>query len=198
MTQDELFDLNATCLAQGFQTEAVGYVREPKSSIESRFFQKYRILHFPKLTELHSAYPSYSDSLTKFEEVFGEGNVSYWRYGSDTLFDKCVVKDFLFRLGINPHKLTIKRANESISLRAFRFLYAYRQLGPDPAPGSLALQYNRRLIKELRHLKGPKSSYSKELIDPILKSNQDDIQWANSKLDSPFPPRIHGRASRVR
>ena len=142
-TQDELSCFNATCLTQGFQTEAIGYLREPKSGIESRFYQKYKGLHFPKLTELQSVYPAYNETLTKFEKVFGEENVFYWRYGNDRLFDKCIVKDFLFRLGIKPHKLNAVRANESISFRAFRFLDTYRRLGPTPIPAELVLQHNK-------------------------------------------------------
>jgi len=190
LTKDELSDLNATCLALGFQTEAVGYLREPKSWIESKFQQHLKGamidgMQRPGIDQLHKRFPRYREALSKFEEVFGARNVSYWGYEAD---GKCVVKDFLFRLGIKPRQITIQRRNESLSLRCNRFLYTYRKLGPAQIPGDLLIAHNRKLVSRLRHLKGPKLSFSKELIDPIIKSYQEDILWANSKLDSPLPP----------
>ena len=121
LTQDEVFKLNATCLGQGFQTEAVGYLREPKSKIDCGFQQRVKSVHKFSLNKLHRVYPSCRETLSKYYEVFDEGNVSYWTYGTHTLFDNCVVKDFLFRLRIKPHQLTVDRSNESLSLDAIRF-----------------------------------------------------------------------------
>jgi glycosyltransferase involved in cell wall biosynthesis len=187
LTQDELSDLNAICLALGFQTEAVGYVREPKSRIESAFQQRLKSMHPTDIGELDDVFPQYRQALGKFGNVLGDSNVSYWRYGTDTLVDQCVVKDFLFRLGIRPKQITVQNDNESISLRSVRFLYTYRKLGPGVEPGSHVLKHNEMLVHQLTALNGPKLSFSKTLIDPIIESNQDDIQWVNSKLDSPLP-----------
>ena len=185
LAPDELNDFNETCLASGFRVRAVGYLRNPKSSIESIFQQRYKTGHSPNLKRLQSVYPRYEKSLGQFEEVFGKGNVSYWLYETETLTEKCVVKDFLFRLGIKPEQVVFVRINESLSLPGFRFLYTYRRFGPEQ-PSRHVMLGRVKLFETLGSLKGPKLSFSKELIDPIIEKNREDIGWANRKLGTPF------------
>ncbi|BBM87492.1 hypothetical protein [Candidatus Uabimicrobium amorphum] len=186
LTKDELFNLKETCLSLGFHTTTVGYLREPKGYIESSFQQGFKSLHELAFFE-HLPYPNYRKTLTQFEEVFGNKNVSYWLYDKDRFIDRCVVKDFLSRLGVKPRQITTKQSNKAMSIYTFRFLYTYRKLGPALIPGKLVQQHNNLLFNKLRELEGPKLSLSKEIIDPIIESNWEDIAWANSKLENSFP-----------
>ncbi|BBM87493.1 hypothetical protein [Candidatus Uabimicrobium amorphum] len=185
LTQDELSEFNKMCLNYGFQTQIVGYLREPKSLIESQFQQVLKGVHHVVSWE-NLPYPDYKQKLIHFEKVFGRENVSYWLYDRNKFV--CVVKDLLFRLGIKSDQLTVKYTNKSLSLRAVRFLYTYRKLGPALAPDIWIQKGRKKLIGKLRELKGVKLSFSKEIIDPILENNKEDITWANSRLDYPFPP----------
>ncbi|BBM87494.1 hypothetical protein [Candidatus Uabimicrobium amorphum] len=187
LAQDELSEFNAMCLTHGFKVEAVGYLRDPKSCIESEFQQVLKDMHEVSFFQ-NLPYPNYQKTLSKFEEVFDRENVDYWLYDKDKLIDGCAVIDFLFRLGIKPRHLTIKQNNKSLSFRAVQFLYTYRKLGPVLVPNHLIKKRHWLLVQKLRELKGPSLSFSKKVIAPIIKSNHEDIKWANSRLNYPFSP----------
>jgi len=77
----------------------VGYIRSPKSYMESSFQQQVKTKKAQ--FDLHSLYPRYRQRLEKFDEVFGKENVLFWKFDPSNLLNSCVIQDFCSRLNIN-------------------------------------------------------------------------------------------------
>ncbi|BBM87487.1 hypothetical protein [Candidatus Uabimicrobium amorphum] len=186
LEENDLSELNRVSSSLGFKVEAIGYLREPKSRMEAVFQQK---IKFPyKYTSLEDLfYPDYQKKLIKFENVLGKDNVLFLLYDRKNLLEKCVVKDFCFRLGIKTDAWEIHRYNESIPLRALRFLYTYKKFGLLSTKESNHKKQYNRLIRRLKDLKGPKMSFSLKIVNPIIEEKQQVIDWINSRLNVPFP-----------
>jgi hypothetical protein len=93
-----------------------------------------------------------------------------------------VVRDFCARLGIDLPAAAIRRTNEALSLPALRFLYTYRKFGPAFGSGDKARQENARLVHRLQTLPGPRFRLHHDLVDPLMESNRDELQWMDERV----------------
>ncbi|MGZ8151558.1 MAG: hypothetical protein ACXW0Q_01220 [Methylovulum sp.] len=173
----------------------VGYIREPKSYMESSFQERlkggYFNLDFEKL------YPKYRERVEKFDNTFGKENVKLWKFSPAKFKNGCVVQDFCTRLGIEFPAALIKRTNESLSLGAISFLYTYRKYGPGYGTGRMVIKENKLLINRLSQLAGSKMHFSWESVDPVLTAHRSDIQWIESRMDEPLVEKTKRGANNI-
>ena len=170
----------------------VGYVRTPKSFMESVFQQ--RLKSGVIKLDFEDLYPDYKRKFEKFGTVFGWDNIQFWLFDPKTFPDGCVVQDFCKRLNISMRKENIVRINESLSKEAISLLYTYRLYGPGYGFSEIALRgEGNRVIKETRRLavclsnfKGNKFRFSSSFVQPILSRHHEDIAWIEEKLGLPL------------
>jgi hypothetical protein len=160
---------------------AIGYVRSPKSFMESYFQQavKDNELNFLSFDWL---YPNYRRRFEKFEAVLGRDNVTYVKFNSKTLKNGCVVRDFCSRIPVDIKSAHISRINDGLSLPALKFLWIYRRLGSGYGVGACAIEKNKKIIRVLSKIEGPKVCFSWKSVRPILDFYADDIAWMESRL----------------
>jgi hypothetical protein len=162
------------------ELHAVGYVRSPVSFMESVYQQRLKAGN-PGL-DLRKIYPRYRMRLKKFEAQLGAAHVEYWHFDPRSFVKGCVVRDFCQRIGIVFAGEDVARVNDSLSLRAIRLLYAYRQFGPGYGKGEGAMKENRALIQRLLQLPGPKLRLHRDAVAPTLAEYRDDIAWMEARL----------------
>jgi hypothetical protein len=163
---------------------AVGYVRAPKSYIESSFQQNVKRGY--SNFNLRPLYPFYQKRFEKFEDIFGRENVKYWLFDPANFEAGCVVRDFLNRLGYRLASEHVVRVNESLSLEALAMLYAFRKYGDGFGVGKQAMLENERLLRKLAEVKGAKFRLSPDRVRPILDLNTEDTQWMEERLGQRF------------
>jgi len=168
---------------------AVGYVRSPKSYMESAFQEKTKRSN-PLLDFSHNnLYPKYRKELRKFDEVFGKDNVQLWKFDPATFTNGCVVQDFCTRLGIDFPVTAIKRANDSFSREALAFIYTYHKYGPGfSAGGTTAImgKGNDLLNSRIATLRGSKIRFSWAAVEQRLEARQADIDWVERRMGASF------------
>lgn len=162
----------------------VGYVRPPKSFMESAFQQGLKGGNFASLN-LERVFPQYRKRLEKFDLVFGRENVQFWKFDRESFRGGDVVEDFCTRLGFEIASEQLHHRNEGLSLGAVRLLFAYRKFGPGYGVGPKVVAENFQLTKRLSQLQGgSKLRFAPELIKPILKMYRSDIEWIEKRLGS--------------
>jgi len=85
----------------------IGYVRSPKSYIESAFQQS--IKGYLNNFNIDGMYPIYRNKFEKFDTVFDKENVKLFYFNPDTLVDKNVVLDFCSKVGMTINDSTLER-----------------------------------------------------------------------------------------
>jgi hypothetical protein len=159
----------------------VGYVRSPKSYMESSFQE--RLKRSSPALDFENLRPKYRKKLEKFDLVFGKENVMLWKFDPSTFTNHCVVQDFCRRLGIKFPKENIERKNESLSREAVAFLYAYRKYARKLNNSkSFSLKEDALLVNCLTQLKGSKLRFASEVVQPVLDANRIDIEWMENRL----------------
>jgi len=163
----------------------VGYVRSPKSFMESVFQEQLKagILNKADLPlKTITIYPHYQWRFEKFGKVFGWDNVRFWLFNSENFHNGCVVQDFCSRLKIPLYKNNIIRRNQSLSKEAISLLYAYCLYGNNYDLSKLTMKEKHKIAYKLYNLRGDKFYFSSSLIKPILSHHQKDIIWMEEKL----------------
>ena len=160
------------------EIKIIAYVREPFSYITSAFQQLLK--HPTKNLTIEQAYPHYRKKLHKFDIVFGRENVYLWKFDPKYLYQGDVVLDFCKRLNIQIDKTKIKKVNESLSKEAIQLLYIYRKFYEKNKQGKKS--YNQQMIERISLIGKEKFRLSPSLVNPILKINQEDIQWMEIRL----------------
>lgn len=180
LSEDEFRLLAEFLSSAGREVNAVGYIRSPKSFIESVFQQKLtaRELNF----NIKSHYPNYRKLFEKFITVLGKEKIQFWPFNPKSFFSGCVVQDFCKRTGIHFQPHDVIYDNTGLSLHATKLLYAYRKLGPGFGQGYDAVLENHMLVSKLRQAEGPKFRFHSTLIEPIIEKHRKDIEWMEAQL----------------
>ena len=159
----------------------VGYVRSPKSYMESSFQERLK-MNAVKL-DFENLRPKYRNRLEFFDIAFGKENVMFWKFDPIAFKNKCVVQDFCSRLDIAFPENQIKRRNEGLSREAIAFLYTYRKYASEQGNNKkFSVKENVALVNHLTHLKGSKFRFATEVIKPVLAANQADIEWMEQRI----------------
>lgn len=159
----------------------VGYVRPPVAYMQSAFQQRLKGGDFSHFS-WDALYPRYRSRFMKLDDVFGRENVDLYPFRTENLHSGDVVTDFAWRQGIKTDGLISKRSNESLSLEAAAVLYAARVFG---FKGSYR-GYNDdedRLVSKISSLGDEKVIFSKRLVEPIIESQSEDLDWINNRLE---------------
>lgn len=167
----------------------VGYVRTPKSYIESLFQQRVKGGH--NKFNIENFYPYYRNEFEKFDLVFGSKNVKLFKFDPKSFPNGNVVMDFCNRLGINMKVEETIRANDSLSKEALSLIYIYRKYGPGYGVGKNVIQINNKIINRIQNIGKTKIKFSTALINPILEQNREDILWMEKRLDAKLTENIH-------
>lgn len=161
----------------------IGYIRPPKSYIESAFQQTLKFaISYPNVRDIviGQRYPFYTRLFKKFYDVFGEKNVTLWKFDPASFQNRCVATDFLYRLGITLPRNQIVTSNEGLSLEAVSFLYAYLRYG---IKRKFIPRQGAAFINELsKYNSERKLKFSSKIIYPILHKNKADIDWIQNRI----------------
>lgn len=177
--------------------EVVGYIRPPKGYMESSFQEKVKLGSGKKLV-LDSLYPDYRSRIEKFDNVFGEAQVSLWKFAPATFPNGCVVEDFCGRLGIDFPVPSIKRINESLSRNAVAFLYTYARHGQGIPAGKQGDKEKKLLTERLSKMEGSKMQFAWPPVLSVLKEHQNDIAWMENRLGESLKEQFHEQNNPIR
>jgi hypothetical protein len=171
----------------GHDLRCVGYIRKPKSFMESIFQERLKKRRMtPK--DVPDLYPDYRTKFAKFETARDRLGVAvdYWLFEPETMPHGCVVRDFCARLDIPFDPADVVRHNEGLSLPAIRLLQTYRTFGAERANSIKRKAGNRQLVAALATLGGPKFRLHSETAAPILAAQAEDIAWMEARLGAPL------------
>jgi hypothetical protein len=159
---------------------AVGYIRPPQAFMESAFQQRIKL--GASKFNVANLYPNYRKRFEKFINVLGKENVRFWRFEPSAFPSGCVVQDFCSRLGIQFGPRDVLRINEGLSLQAVALLYTHAKFGPDYGVGARVMRQNKKLVRRVARLKGPKLRFHSSLVRPVIESRQEDIRWMEAQI----------------
>jgi hypothetical protein len=159
----------------------VGYVRPPGGYMASGFQQRAREGAVSRL-DLAREYRNYRQGFSKFDDVFGRGNVHLWKFDPGTFPGNCAVRDFCSRLGIALPVRRIVRFNESLSRQAVGLLYTYYSLGTKHGFYAGRVPQDEKLGALLAGVGSDKFRFSPDAVRPVLEKNQADIKWMEARL----------------
>jgi len=176
----ELARLRGMIESMGYRAHVVVYLRPPLAWLASMFQELLKSGHHAFVDQLllrpHGDTPNagahgcdYLRQVAAFEDVFGKGNLSVRSFRGRGLAEGCVVADFCRHCGIAMPRRRIRRVNESLSLDATRFLFAYNRFcrPQERRPFGEVLLLLRRLQEELP---GLPLRLHPELLSPVLPS----------------------------
>lgn len=182
---NELKELHSLLTNYTKEIIAVAYVRSPKSYIESAFQQtlKFAVLSKgvskdsrAKTVVIKQRFPRYQTWFEKFDQIFGEKNVYFWKFDPSTFPNNCVVTDFCQRLNINISSDSIIRVNEGLSSGAVSLLYAYLTYEKKSSVTK------KKFIDLLcQYQDGKRLRFSSAIIAPILEENRTHIEWMENR-----------------
>lgn len=179
-SKDDLILLKKFLTPHFEKISIIGYVRPPASYMESAFQEQVKggLVTFNP----NNFYPHYRQKFEKFDAIFGKENVALVKFSKNELYKEDVVKDFCNRLGYDIQDQDIHRVNETLSLEAVACLYAQRKFGSGFGAYQDATKHNNILLRALSKIGNNKLSFGKEIINPMLSMNSDDIKWMEDRL----------------
>lgn len=180
LEEDELVALRQVLAEVFSDIRVIGYVRSPKSYMESAFQQS--VKGFSAQLNLQALYPEYRLRFEKFDRVFGRDRVLLRKFVPAEFPGQCVVTDFCRIIGWPIASEQIVRTNESMSFTAVSMLFAYRKYGPGYGVGHGVMYENSRLVEKLATLTGPKLHFSDHLVADVLQSKYADVRWMEARL----------------
>ncbi len=165
--------------------EVVGYVRNPKSHMESSFQQRLKNTFDSKIN-VRVFSPKYRFLLEKFDHFVERENVHIWPFDAKIFPEGDVVMHFCKQLGIRPPASKVTVQNQSLSRNAISLLYTHRRYMREPDTGRSGATASRLLIDKLHELKGSKLKFHPDwVVNPIMK-NLDQIDWLQQRHDIDF------------
>ncbi len=162
------------------QILVVGYVRPPRSAIESGFQQDLKSSVFRKRIVKNPF--EQLKNFERFDRVFGKNNVKLWKFDRANLLNGDEVEDFCHRLGIKiPTERQNEPHNESLSAPALKLLFTYRSFYPY-GKGNAAVKASERMVTALGKIKGKKLRISPKVIEPFLYKMRDEIAKIEERI----------------
>lgn len=166
--EKELQCLRDTISKYGHEILIIVYVRGIYDYIDSAFQQLIKGGGLSRFS-VSAAAPNYM-KLERLIKIFDKELISFCYFARDDLHGNDVVSDFVYRIGLRRSSIEIVETNEGISLRALKFLYIFRQYGPQFEKNSLWIKRNNTIVSRLARLKGPKLKLSPNLTKQVVES----------------------------
>ncbi|MEP2785163.1 MAG: hypothetical protein ABJO67_17345 [Pseudoruegeria sp.] len=165
---------------------AIGYVRSPRSFVNSAFPQVLKDTDY-KTLDLTPFWPRYRTSFEPILEAFGPENVTLKRYHPADLYDGNVVLDIFQQLGLQPPSERPEKANQALSLEATALLFTQRCLGDGYVQGFPGAQRGNNLfIAGLQSIGSQKFAFSETWLQSYIQNSLDDIHWMEKILGKPL------------
>jgi hypothetical protein len=170
------------------QIIAIVYLRDPAGYAASLYQQSLKT-RLPA-ADLRGLYPRYRRRLRPWVKALGRRGVIFLPYSPEMYPGDALMRDFAAHGGIDPTAMNPlpRRANASLSAEATALLYCYRKAYPhiqgDPA-------WRRAEAKMVFRLKGfgeRSFSFAPSAVAQLTKGHEADLDWAEARLGSPFPP----------
>ena len=185
---ESLFDERSIVALRDFLTplfdggvKVIGYVRSPYQYKNSRLQE--RIKSSTAGFDLDLVKLDYRARFEKWDKIFGDENVLLIKFDPSTFPNGCAVADFCNQIGIQiPPDLEIRRFNESLSQNACGILHAYRKFGQGYGLDDIARVEKAYLIRALRGMGGKKFTLSRQVLEPAVNSEREDIAWMERRL----------------
>jgi hypothetical protein len=195
MQQAELQSLKKFIDAARLPIRVVAYVRPRHDWLESRF-QEYiaRGGRSFRVAPTRVDVINYAERIHTLDQVFGKARVELFPYAPHRFPGNCVVRHFREVGQLDLPMESIRRTPASLSLPAFRLLYAYRQQVPQRRGSKTAVMQNQLLMKQLSALPGPSLRLHPELVAPILDPLQDQLPMVSDRVGMQFPETWHERS----
>ena len=158
----------------------VGYVRPPKSFMESAFQQlvKYHNVADFCFDIIYHPYKNFE----KFDRVFGKENVNLWKFDPRNFPGGDITSDFCQRFGIGGTFEKQARDNESISMEAISALFCYNGLINKSDYGADNARFNDALVETVRCIGNARFKFSQSLINSVLQHYSDDLDWIECRM----------------
>ncbi|MFO0061320.1 MAG: hypothetical protein ACK57O_10640 [Planctomyces sp.] len=188
MQAAELQSLKKFIDAARLPIRVIAYVRPRHDWLESRF-QEYiaRGGRSFRVVPARMDVINYAERIHTLEQVFGRGMVELVPYAPHMFPRQCVVRHFRARRQLDLPMESIRRTPGSLSLPAFRLLYAYRQQVPQRRGSRSAVMQNELLLKQLSALPGAPLRLHPDLVAPILEPLQDQLPLVSDRVGLQFP-----------
>lgn len=158
--------------------DVVGYVRPPRSFMESAFQQRVKgglsRLSFPPL------YPGYRRRFQKFEALAGRDRTHLFPFVPGLLKDGDVVADFCHRIGIDKPAAELA-LNPALPRPAVSLLFTYRRFGIAYGTGADEIRANKALLRALLPLAGARIRFAGPALQAVLKRTRADQAWAEAR-----------------
>jgi len=162
------------------RVRVIGYVRPPVGYMQSAFQQRLQG-GTQQNFEMRFLWPRYRKRFETLDQVFGKENVDLVPFRSQSLFRGDVVLDIAARAGFDLNERVLVRDNESMSLEAMAILFVFRKFQNSVGYEGFTSD-NNRLIKMLSEIGSGKLVFAKDLVEPVMNSQRDDIEWMNERL----------------
>ena len=195
MPEAELLAVRKFINAAKLAIRVVAYLRPRHDWLESRFQDHIvRGGRSFRITPQNVAVLDYAERIRVLERVFGGARVELFPYAPHLFPDGCVVRHFRKNYHLDLETEKIRRSPGSLSLPAFRLLYAYRQFIPQRRGSHAALRQNALLVKQLSSLAGPPLRLHADLVSPVLEPLQGQRSVISQRLRLEFPETWHNRS----
>lgn len=183
LQKDEIFELHNFLKVYFKKIIVVGYVRAPKSFMESAF-QQYVKYHNASSFNSSLLYHPYKN-FKNFDDIFEKENVLLWKFEPKNFPNMNVVEHFTQHLNVNiKNKTSSTGVNESISKEAISILFTYHNFTDEKSNfQELHYELNEKLIETLRPIWKSKFKFSSNFIDRIIKENENDFGWIVDRLN---------------
>lgn len=171
LTPEELLEFRDYLEPYTEEFRVVVYVREPYGFASSMFQQDVKA----GLAEFSIRAPNYYRKFHKFVEVFGRSACDFIYFSPTSFRNKCVVVDFCDRVGISADSISIRRDNDSLSLKGVALLYGWNRDGVESSGTEKLVHARHQLISLLRD-----GFEGKFVLDPVCveRSVEDsDVTW---------------------
>ena len=183
LQENTVSELGRILAARFDAVDVVGYVRSPAAFISSYFQQRVKGgTRRSGGVDVAREYPNYRWAFEKFDNVFGRQKVRLWKFDPPNFPDRCVVRDFCNRVGIDLPAGRVIRVNESLPREGVALLYTYWALGMEFGAWPMARMAKHDLWRQVMELGNTRFRFSPDIIKPVLEKNRADIEWMEARL----------------
>lgn len=172
MARKELERLRELIEAASHRAKVIVYLRPPLAWLASMFQELLKSGHHRFVDELlidpsvtRSPGWDHLERLETFAEVFGRDRLCVRLFRREALAEGCVVADFCREVGIDMRPRRVRRVNESLSLEATRFLYAFNR--HVRATDRRAFREVLLLLRRLQECPGQPPTLHPDLLAPV-------------------------------
>jgi len=185
LDQVDLRAISAFLNAEGYRPEVYGYLRAPLDFCESVFQQMVKIGRCPSLENSSHLGSQYCNQINSLQCAFGKEHVRLKVFDPKSFPQRCVVRDFCSRIGMNFGDAKVIRENESINGEVTKLLYAWNRVHSKNVFGWYPRLKRRMVLESLQDLAGKPLRFHASLAKDLeagLPTDVKEIQDENERV----------------